>query len=225
MAVASAAGRKDWQVAIRVVVIDGHPIVRGALKRVLENDGQIEVVAEGSDGDAACALYDRHRPDVLVLDVQLPRIEGLDAIGRIRAHDEKARILVFSGLDSHSLVARLFEAGAMGYLSKTCPEEQTVAAVGALADGRPYLDPVRATGFAYRQWVDPAQDPVNDLSQREFQVFVHLAYGRSVGEIAETLFISMKTVGAHQSKVLKKLRLRNIAELVRFAVRHRIVEP
>jgi two-component system invasion response regulator UvrY len=211
--------------AIRIVVVDDHPLIRAALRMVLEQTGQIQVVAEGADGDEAATLYFEHQPDVLILDLQLPRVSGLDAVRRIRARDGAARILIFSMHENMLLIARVLSAGAMGYLSKGCADKQLVQGVLALAAGKPYLDPTYASDLACRRLSNSADDPLNSLSQREFQVLRHLAQGDTVAETADTLFIAAKTVSSHQASVMKKLGLKNVAQLVRFAIRNGIIEP
>ena len=208
---------------IRVLLVDDHPVVRDGYKRLLESTPDIVVQAEAATGQDAYVTYFRVEPDVLILDLSLPGISGLESLRRIRARDPGARVLVFSMHDSPLMVTRAVEAGAAGYLTKSSAASQMVEAVREVARGRNFLPadlvPELISANAQRN------DPLKALTPREFQVFLRLAQGEPVAEIARVLVISPKTVGVHQTNIMKKLDLRNVSELTRLAIRCGAIQP
>jgi len=209
--------------SINVLLVDDHPVVRDGYRRLLENTRDIRVVAEADDGEEACAQYRECHPDIVVLDLNMPGIGGLETIRRLRAKGPGVRILVFSMHDSKVMVARALEAGAAGYLAKSSAALQMVEAVRAVAQGKRFLDQDLVPEILEMQ--SGEIDLMGRLSQREFQVFRNLAEGHSVAEIAGMLSISPKTVGVHQTNIMRKLGLRNAAELARLAIRNEAIPP
>jgi two-component system invasion response regulator UvrY len=210
---------------ITVVLVDDHPVVRDGYRRLLEQTTSIKVVGEADSGEAGYDLYRRLSPDVLVLDINMPGIGGLEAIRRIKAFDEKARILIFSMHSNEIMIQRALEAGALGYLTKQSGMGQMVQAVQKVADGRMYIDADHVTSMAQRKLADSTVDPVSVLSTREFQLFKLMAEGHSAGDIATLLSISAKTVGVHHTNIMKKLGLKNSSQLVRLAILCNVIEP
>lgn len=210
---------------ISVILVDDHPVVRDGYRRLLEQTDNIKVVDEADNGEAAYDLYRRHTPDVVVLDINMPGIGGLETIRRIKAHDEKARILIFSMHSNEIMIQRALEAGALGYLTKQSGMGQMVQAVQQVACGRMYIDAEHVTSLAQHKLSDHAADPVRVLSTREFQLFKMLAEGNSVADIASKLSISAKTVGVHHTNIMKKLGLSNSSQLVRLAILCNVIEP
>ena len=210
---------------INVLLADDHPVVRDGYRRLLEQTPGIKVVEEADSGEGAYDLYRRLSPDVLVLDINMPGIGGLEAIRRIRSFDEKARILVFSMHSNEIMIQRTLEAGAMGYLTKQSGMGQMVRAVQKVAEGRIYIDAEHVTSMAQHKLADSSVDPVRVLSAREFQLFKLMAEGHSAGDIASLLSISAKTVGVHHTNIMKKLGLQNSSQLVRLAILCNVIEP
>jgi two-component system invasion response regulator UvrY len=208
---------------LRVLLVDDHPIVRHGYRRLLESTPDIRVEAEAASGEDAYARYFEIRPDVLIIDLSMPGISGIEAIKRIRAREPKAKILVFSMHDSPLMVTRALEAGATGYLSKSSAAAEMVVAVREIAQGRAFLSPGLVGDFVAARVA--SEDPLEGLTPREFQVFLRLAQGQGVSEIAEVLCISPKTAGVHQTNIFKKLKLRNLSELTRLAIRCGVLEP
>jgi len=208
---------------IRVLLVDDHPIVREGYRLLLENTADIHVVGEAECGEEACKLYRDIVPDVVILDLNMPGMGGLETIRRLRAKDPKSRILVFSMQDSQAMLQRALEAGAGGYLTKVSASSQMVEAVREVARGKAYLD----QGLVPHVMgvLSGDGDPLRNLTQREFEVFRNLAAGQSVSEIADILCISPKTVGVHQTNIMKKLDVRNASELTRLAIRYSVIEP
>lgn len=205
---------------IRVLLADDHAVVRAGFRRLLESNPDIEVVAEAGSGEQAYLAYTRERPDVLVLDLAMPGIGGLAALRRIRAQDASARILVLSVHEDALFTTRALEAGALGYVSKRAVPEVLVEAVRAVAAGRQFLEREIAQGLALAR---TRAEPINTLTDREFDVFRLLAGGKTVNEIALLLHISPKTAGAHQTAIYRKLGVSNAAQLARLALSQGIV--
>jgi len=210
---------------ITVVLVDDHPVVRDGYRRLLEQTPHIKVVGEADCGESGFDLFCKLKPDVLVLDINMPGIGGLETIRRIKAYDEKAHILVFSMHSNEIMIQRVLEAGALGYLTKQGGMVQMVQAVQQVAKGRMYIDAEHVTSLAQHKLSDHTVDPTRVLSTREFQIFKLLAEGKSVADIAVILSISAKTVGVHHTNIMKKLHLENASQLVRLAILCNLIEP
>jgi len=209
---------------ITVMLVDDHPVVRDGYRHLLESTPDIRVVAEANDGEEACVLYEQHMPDVVILDLSMPGIGGLETLRRIKAKNPAIHILVFSMHDSETLVLRSLEAGATGYLTKQGGVAQMVEAVRLVARGALFVDSKYVPDLI-NQRLSPTEDPLQALSTREFQIFQMLAEGHSVSDIAVMLSISPKTVGVHHAHIMRKLRLHNAAQLVRLAFRCNVIKP
>ena len=216
-----AAGSKP----ITVLLVDDHPVVRDGYRRLLETEPNIKVVAEADDGETGCVHYAKYAPEVVILDLSMPGIGGLETIRRIKAQDANARILVFSMHGSETMIQRALGAGATGYLTKQSGMGQMVKAVREVARGEPFVDAEYASGVASRKLFASPEYPLHVLSTREFQLFKLLAEGHSISEIAATLCISPKTVGVHHTNIMKKLGFQNNAQIVRLALRCNVIEP
>lgn len=210
---------------ITVLLVDDHPVVRDGYRRLLESEPGIKVVAEADDGEAGCTLYLEYAPDVVILDLSMPGIGGLETIRRIKAQDPDARILMFSMHGTETMVRRALEAGAMGYLTKKSGIGQMVAAMRQVARGEPFIEAEQAMGMALQKQSAFPDDPLGALSTREFQIFKMLAEGHAISEIAGILSISPKTVGVHHANIMRKLRLQNTTQIVLLAIRNNIIEP
>jgi two-component system invasion response regulator UvrY len=208
---------------IKVMLVDDHPVVRDGYRHLLENTPDIRIVAEASDGEEACTIYPQHMPDVIILDLSMPGIGGLETLRRIKAKDPAINVLIFSMHDSETLVLRSLEAGATGYLTKQGGVAQMVEAVRLVAQGKLFVDSKYVPDLMHHRLLG-TDDPLQILSTREFQIFQLLAEGYSVSEIASMLSISPKTVGVHHAHIMRKLRLQNAAQLVRLAIRCNVVK-
>lgn len=207
---------------ITVMLVDDHPVVRNGYSKLLDNQPDISVAAEFDNGEIACVNYPDVRPDVVILDLNMPGIGGLETIRRLIAKDSKAKILVFTMHDSKIMVTRTLEAGAVGYLLKSSSAEEMIKAVRQVSSGNNYFDHNLPADF--KKSTSTGNDPVEMLTKREFQIFCALAEGQSVAEIAHEISISPKTVGVHQTNLMKKLNLKNAAELTHLAIQSGIVE-
>ena len=203
---------------IKALLVDDHEVVRAGYRRLLESTGKIEVVAEASDGEDAYRSYMQHQPTVVVMDLSMPGIGGLDASRRILARDESARILVFSVHENEIYLNRALDLGILGYISKRSASRVMVDAVRQVAKGELYIGQ-EMTPFLVKRTVSTDSQLIAGLSPREFEVFRLRAEGKSVNEIAEMLNVSPKTIGHHNTSVKQKLGLANSAELTRLAIR------
>ena len=207
---------------IRVLLADDHPVVRSGYLRLLDQAGDIRVVHEAADADAAYAAFVADPPDVLVTDLSMPAGGGLALIRRVLQRVPDARILVFSMHDGGLLVRRAFEAGARGFLTKASPPDSLVDAVRALHAGRRYLAPELPLALLQRDPQDEGER-LAALSGREFEIFRLLAQGCSAAECARLLKLSAKTVSNHQTVIKEKLGVATSAALAHLAIRHRVI--
>jgi two-component system invasion response regulator UvrY len=207
---------------IRVMLVDDHALVRMGFRMLLA-DAQLEVVAEAGDGEQACQLYPGIRPDVVVMDLSMPGMGGIEAVRRLVAQDPKARVLALSAHEDTAHPRRVLRAGALGYLAKRSAPEALIDAVHAVARGERYIDAATTQALAMAQ-LDGADSPADVLSEREFSVFLQLARGASVAQIADSLALSPSTVGTHLYHVKQKLGAGNQSELTLVALRWGLIQ-
>ncbi len=207
---------------ISVMLVDDHALVRMGFRMLLA-DAQIEVVAEAGDGEQACQLYPRARPDVVVMDLSMPGMGGMEAVRRLLAQDPKARVLALSAHEDTAHPRRVLRAGALGYLAKRSAPEALIEAVRAVARGDRYIDAETARALAMAQ-LEGEESPADVLSEREFSVFLQLARGASVAQIAHNLSLSASTIGTHLYHVKQKLRAGNQSELTLVALRWGLIQ-
>jgi two-component system invasion response regulator UvrY len=191
--------------------------------RMLLADAHVEVVAEAGSGEQACQDYARVKPDVVVMDLSMPGMGGLEAVRRLLAQDPKAKVLALSAHEDTAHPRRVLKAGALGYLAKRSAPDALIAAVSAVARGERYVDAQTAQALAVAQ-IDGEASPVDALSEREFSVFIQLARGMTVAQIAENLKLSPSTVGTHLYHVKQKLGVGNQSELTLVALRWGLIE-
>jgi len=210
---------------IRVLLADDHDIVRAGLRRIVEEVGDIEVIAEAADGNEAIQQAHQTSPDVAVIDISMPGMDGLEVISQLNHYYPKLPILVLTMHEEEQYVVRAIGAGAKGYITKRSAPEQLVKAIRRLNMGGRYLSNSAAESLALHMASGKrGRSLLDSLSNREIQVLRHLALGHTVREIAEAYHISTKTVDTYRYRLLKKLNLRNNAELSRFAIQNRLVE-
>lgn len=209
---------------IRVLLVDDHAVVRMGFRLLLQSQADMSVIAEAESGELACQRYSELRPDVVVMDLAMPGMGGLEALRRILAHDPQARVLTLSAQDDPMHARRALREGALGFLSKRSAPEALLEAVGAIAAGQRYIDKDLAQKLALDEFEGAAKSVVDRLSEREFDVFIRLARGATVQRIAEDLSLSPSTVGTHLYNVKQKLRVNNQSELTLIAIRERLIE-
>ncbi len=208
----------------KVMLVDDHSVVRMGFRLLLEGSSDIRVVAEAESGEDAIRRFDEARPDVVVMDISMPGIGGLEAIRRILAREPAARILVLSAHEDAMHARRVLKAGAVGYLTKRSAAEALIQAIHQVNQGKTFLEPEIAQELAIQQLSGP-RDPLDTLSEREFKVFLALAGGQSVQEIAGVMSLSPRTVGTHLYNIKQKLGASNSAELALMAIRAGLLTP
>jgi len=207
---------------VRVLLVDDHAVVRAGYRLLLQTAPEIEVVAEADSGELACRLSAELAPDVVVMDLTLPGIGGLEAIRRIVQREPKARVLVFSMHEDTMFVEHALAAGASGYVTKSSAPQVLVAAVKQVAaGGRPLAGNI-AQRLAFDR-VRGRDTPLMELSTREFEIFCLLAEGLTSADIAKRLSLSHKTVANYGTQLKSKLHVGSVAELTRLAIRHGII--
>ncbi len=207
----------------RVMLVDDHAVVRMGFRMLLEATDDMTVVAEAETGEAAYQTFQDAAPDVIVMDLAMPGAGGMEAAKRILARDKGARILALSAHEDPSHARHMLKAGALGYLSKRSAPEALIDAIRQIAAGRMYVDAIVAQRMAMQEFRGET-NPVGLLSEREFEIFLQLAKGLSVNQIAEILTLSPRTVGTHLYNIKQKLNVSNQAEIALIAVRHGLIE-
>jgi len=211
---------------ITVVLADDHEIVRRGVRSLLQADGRYQVVAEASDGLAAVQAVDKHRPQLVFLDLSLPRLHGLEALRQIRIVSPQTKILVLSMHNDEPYVIEALRAGASAYILKGSESDEIVRATQEVLAGRRFLSgPLSEWAISALAIKTPdSSDPYNTLSPREREVLQLAAEGMGNGEIAEKLFISARTAETHRANLMRKLSLQSATDLVRYAIRRGLIE-
>ncbi|HEX5209878.1 MAG TPA: response regulator transcription factor [Steroidobacteraceae bacterium] len=209
---------------IRILLVDDHAVVRTGFRLLLQSNPEVTVVGEAESGEAACQRYIELSPDVVIMDIAMPGMGGIEALRRIRAHDAQARVLALSAHDDPMHARRALREGALGFLSKRSAPEALLEAVAAVGAGRRYIDSRVAQRLALEDIEGTESSPIKRLSEREFDVFIRLARGASVQRIADDLRLSASTVGTHLYNVKQKLGVSNQSELTLLAIRHGLIE-
>lgn len=209
---------------INVMLVDDHAVVRMGFRLLLEGSPDIKVVGEAESGEEACRRFPELKPDVVVMDISMPGIGGLEAIDRILAREPAARILVLSAHEDAMHARRVLKAGAAGYLTKRSAAEALMQAIRQVQQGKTFLEPEIAQQLAMQQ-LNGERNPLDMLSEKEFKVFLALAKGQSVAEIAEIMSLSPRTIGTHLYNIKQKLGASNSAELAIIAIRAGLIDP
>jgi two-component system invasion response regulator UvrY len=208
----------------RILLADDHEVVRAGYRRLLESTPNLEVIAEVENGEEAYSQYCDLQPDVVVMDLTMPGMGGLEASRRILAQDSAAKILVFSVHENEVMLNRAIDLGVLGYISKRSASQVMVEAIRKVAAGEMYVGQ-EMMPFLVKRKMSPDSELVAGLSTREFEVFRLLADSQSVNDIAKLLSLSPKTVGHHMTHIKSKLGISNIAGLTRLAIRLGIINP
>jgi len=205
-------------------LVDDHSVVRMGFKMLIESESDMEVICEAESGEEGIKVFKELKPDVVVMDITMPGIGGLESIERILAFDKNAKILVLSAHEDSVHPKRVLNAGALGYLTKRSAAEELIKAIRSISSGKKYLEAAIAQQMAITQ-LSGENNPVEVLSDREFEVFMALAKGKSTNEIAETMHLSPRTVGTHLYNIKQKLNANNSAEIALIAIRCGLLEP
>ena len=208
---------------LTLLLVDDHAVVRSGFKVLLQTWDDVDVVAEANSGEEALPLYTLHRPEVVVMDIAMAGMGGIEATKRLLALDPQVRILALSAHEDSSYAKRALQAGALGYLSKRTAPEVLIDALRMVAQHQQFIDPIIAQRMANQRNESDSQY-IDKLSPREFEVFLMLAKGRSVLDISQALGLSASTVGTHLYKVKLKLQLSNQSEITLLAMRHGLLD-
>jgi two-component system response regulator NreC len=209
---------------IRVLVVDDHAVVRSGLRALLDREDEIAVVDEASTADEAVFRMIEHKPDVLLMDVTMPGTSGLEAIPKLLQASPATRVLMLSMHDDPRYVREAFAAGASGYVLKEAADTEVVAAIRTVAAGQSYVNPSLGARMAEAEAKSAAEAKADPLSEREHEVLRMLALGHTNQEIAKALYISVRTAETHRAHIMQKLGLASRADLVRYALAHKLIE-
>ncbi len=210
---------------IRILLVDDHGLFRSGMRSILETQPDIEVVAEAERGEEAVDLVRQLPPDVVLMDVHMPGIGGIEATRRVLRAAPEARVIALTALEDEPFPRKLLDAGAEGYLTKGCPAEELLEAIRQVARGERYVsdDVLKRLGLS-RLAGGEKDSPLALLSPREMQVMMMITQGKTTQEISDELFLSPKTVSTYRTRLFEKLDLHNDVELTHFALRHGLIE-
>lgn len=209
---------------IKVLVVDDHALVRMGVRRLLEDLPDMKIVAEADSGEAALALVKTHKPDVVLLDMKMPGMDGWEVTRRLMKSNQQIKVIAVSAICTEPLPSRVLQLGAMGYLTKDSGAEEIATAIRKVFKGEIYLSTEIAQKMAINS-LNPAQaTPFEALSEREMQVMLMITAGMTVKEISERLFLSTKTVNGYRYNIFEKLSIKNDVELTYLALKHHVIE-
>jgi two-component system, NarL family, invasion response regulator UvrY len=209
---------------LRILLAEDHAVVRQGVRQLLLDRGVAAEVAEAQTGAEALMEAGRHSYDVILLDISLPDLNGVEVLKRLKRKVPRVPVLMFSMYREDQYAVRALKAGAAGYLSKTVDAAQMIAAIQQVAAGRKYVSPAMAEALANYVSFDGEQLPHEKLSDREYQTLCMLASGKRLTDIAHTLSLSVKTVSVYRTRLLEKMKLRNNAELTFYVMTNRLVD-
>jgi two-component system, NarL family, invasion response regulator UvrY len=209
---------------IKVLIVDDHELIRSGISRLLADEDKINVVGEANSGEDAVSMARELRPDVVLMDANMPGIGGLEATRRLIRYDPDIKVIAVTVHGDEPYPTRFMQAGAAGYVTKDAGIAEMVVAIRQVASGKRYLAPEIAQQMALKA-VNPEEgSPFDDLSDREMQVMLMITRGQKVQEISEQLFLSPKTVNSYRYRLFEKLKIENDVELTHMAIRHGVIE-
>lgn len=209
---------------ISIVIVDDHDLVRLGIKKLLASANDIKVIGEAENGEDAVRLVRELKPDVVLMDLKMPGIGGLEATHKLMRVNPAIKVLVVTACDEEPFPYRLVRAGAAGYVTKNANVDELVAAIHKVNSGQPYITPEIAQKMALRQVSDAAKSPFAELSERELQVMWMITHGHRVQEIADKLCLSPKTVNTYRYRLFEKLSVKNDVELTHLALRYGMLD-
>ncbi len=208
---------------IRILVVDDHAIMRDGIRALLDLHEDIEIVGEASEGKEAVEKAQELMPDVVVMDIAMPVMDGLEAARRIKRKIPKTKVLVLTQYDNKEYVLSAIKAGVSGYVPKRALGSELVSAIRAVCHGDSFLYPSAAATLIKEYLQQVEREPYDQLTEREREILKLIAEGHTSREIADMLFISLKTVLGHRTKIMEKLDLHNRTELIRYAMRKGLI--
>jgi DNA-binding NarL/FixJ family response regulator len=203
---------------IKIIIVDDHQMVREGIRSLLAGQMDLQVIAEAGTGREGVRLAEKHAPHLVIMDIGMTDLNGIEATRQIRNTAPDVRVLILSMHSDQRFVERTLKAGAAGYLLKDCSFEELARAIRAVMAGEVYLSP-GIVGGVVRQYIGISSAEAPSLTSREREVLQLITEGRSTREVADLLFISIKTVETHRQQIMRKLRLRTVAELTKYAIR------
>ena len=209
---------------IKVLLVDDHELVRMGIRSLLEDVIGINVVGEASSGEEAVQMVKKLHPHVVLMDVKMPGMGGLEAIKRILRVDETTKVLAVTVYGEEPYPSRVLQAGAVGYLTKGADMEEMVQAIKTVSSGKRYISPEVAQQLALKHLNDEKDSPFDGLSEREMQVMIMITSGQKVQEISDQLCLSSKTVNSYRYRLFEKLNINSDVELTHLAIRHNLID-
>jgi DNA-binding NarL/FixJ family response regulator len=209
---------------IKIAIVDDHAVVRAGLRQYLSEQVDLQVVAEAVNGREALDIVRKGQIDVLVMDLSMPEQSGVDALAAIRARAPELPVLILSGFPETHYATTLLRQGASGYLNKECDPEEILTAIRTVARGRKYITPAVAELLADNLGGNADKPLHEQLSEREFQVFLRLAKGETIGHMADSLSLSVKTVSTYRTRVMEKMKLESNSDLTYYALKNGLIQ-
>jgi len=209
---------------IKVLLVDDHELVRMGIRSLLEDVTGIDVVGEASSGEEAVQMVKKLHPHVVLMDVKMPGMGGLEAIKRILRVDETTKVLAVTVYGEEPYPSRVLQAGAVGYLTKGADMQEMVQAIKTVSSGKRYISPEVAQQLALKHLNDEKDSPFDGLSEREMQVMIMITSGQKVQEISDQLCLSPKTVNSYRYRLFEKLNINSDVELTHLAIRHNLID-
>ena len=210
---------------IKVLIVDDHDLVRYGIKRILEEPKDMDTVGECKSGEEAIIAARKLNPDIILMDVKMSGIGGLEAIARITNYNPKIKIIAVTSLGGEPYPSKILNAGAKGYLTKKSSAQEIIKAIRTVSIGKKYITPDIAQQLALKHLDETNKSALDSISEREMQVLIMITSGKKVNEISETLCLSPKTVNSYRYRLFEKLDINSDVELTHFALRHKLIEP
>ncbi|MFC3909176.1 two-component system response regulator LetA [Legionella dresdenensis] len=209
---------------IKVLIVDDHALVRMGIRRLLDDLPDMDVVADAESGEQALSLVKSHKPDVVLLDMKMPGIDGWEVTRRLKKSNPNVKVIAVTAMCTEPLPSRVLQLGAMGYITKESGAEEMAAAIRRVAKGERYLSAEIAQKMAISSLEEVKDSPFDILFEREMQVMFMITSGMTVQDIADRLFLSTKTINGYRYRIFEKLDIKNDVELTFLALKHRVIE-